>query len=232
MTTTSRGLQPPYSYPAQASTSAAPIPSNNHARTRLDPPPPFLPPLPSTSSSAYPPSTPSQRPRERGESTPVHSRHREPSFPGTEALSTGAGAGRRKSSSTTPRRTLEGREETREERRVRKERERARREPGFEEGEGAASSSGLSLPAANACRLQYHQTLVDNGALPHPPLASLCLHPRRPPLSALTPPHLPPPNPSSPSLSNAPNPPSSSIQPTTSLQRLRRTLRACGCSRR
>lgn len=119
-----------------------PAPSHPHLALPSTPghPPPLgpLPPAPLAgppSSSLPPPSrqepysfpgpSASTPTRQRGESSPVQSRHRE-LFEATVP----EGSARRKSSSTTPRKTVNGREETREERRDRKERERATRTDG------------------------------------------------------------------------------------------------------
>lgn len=85
--------------------------------------------------------------RQRGESSPVQSRHRplDAATTSTDSTTTthdGAGRMMRRQSSgtTTPRRIVDGREETREERRARKDRERAARGDELEHGTGEGES--------------------------------------------------------------------------------------------
>lgn len=90
----------------------------------------------STGRSPTSPEAQGELGRQRGESSPVSSRQRDSGWlNGGQDPST-----RRQSSSTAPRRIVDGREETREERRVRKERERAAREL---QGESSTGKLGL-----------------------------------------------------------------------------------------
>lgn len=145
--------RPSYGAPSHSSSRLPRSEAGGHHPAAHPPPSTQLPPLPaeayagnshaSTSTARYSQSTARQptspegyadQQRQRGESSPVMSRHRDTGWSSEgQAQST-----RRQSSTATPRRIVDGREETREERRVRKERERAIREQ--EESDAAGKS--------------------------------------------------------------------------------------------
>ncbi|KAK4701592.1 hypothetical protein P7C70_g4638, partial [Phenoliferia sp. Uapishka_3] len=179
------------------------------------PPSSQLPPLPLHQSDPFSNSATTSSIRSRGESSPVQSRHREPFGESRGERDTGRDSGERRksasSSSGTPRRIVDGREETREERRARKDRERAPRQD-----DNAEESSPSSR------RSRHRPSITPRDSLPPSPSSPLEIASLSPPTQTIPDlPSSPPPHANgSASRSHAPSSPPPPIpataQPTSS----------------